>query len=81
MYITVDITQITQYDKIIKKEEYSLKRRDIIKKLEAAGYCMVRDNGDHTIYEKPGNRPVQVPRHREVNENTAKAILKAAGIR
>lgn len=56
-----------------------MKRRDLIKRLEAGGYKMVR-NGDHTIYEKDGSRPVQVPRHREINENTAKAILKAAGL-
>lgn len=58
-----------------------MKRRDLIKKLESAGYSIARDDGDHTIYAKAGNRPVQVPRHREINENTAKAILKAAGLK
>lgn len=58
-----------------------MKRRDLIKKPEAAWYKMARDDGNHTIYEKDGDRPVQVPRHREVNENTAKSILKAAGLR
>lgn len=58
-----------------------MKRRDIIKKLEAAGYMIDRDDGDHTIYEKEGNRPVQIPRHREINENTARSILKAAGLK
>lgn len=57
-----------------------MKRRDLIKKLEAAGYRLDRD-GDHTIYKKEGCRPVQVPRHREINENTARAILKVAGLR
>lgn len=57
-----------------------MKRRDLIKKLEAAGYKADRD-GDHTIFEKDGARPVQVPRHREINENTARAILKAAGLK
>lgn len=56
-----------------------MKHRDLIKKLEAAGYKAVRD-GDHTIYEKKGCRSVQVPKHREINENTARAILKAAGL-
>lgn len=55
-----------------------MKRRDLIKKLLAAGYRIDRD-GDHTILEKPGSRPVQVPKHREINENTAKAILRDAG--
>ena len=57
-----------------------MKRRDLVKRLEAAGYKAVRD-GDHTIYEKPSARPVQVPNHREINENTAKAILRAAGLK
>lgn len=57
-----------------------LKRRDLIKKLESAGYRLDRDDGNHSIYEKSENRPVQVPRHREINEFTAKAILKTAGI-
>ena len=56
-----------------------MKRRDIIKKLEAAGYHLDRD-GDHSIYEKEGSRPVQVPTHREINEYTAKRILKDAGL-
>lgn len=58
-----------------------MKRRDLIKKLEAAGYKVDRDDGDHTIYEKEGDRPLQIPRHREINEITAKAILKAAGLK
>lgn len=32
--------------------EAILKRRDLIKKLEAAGYRIDRDDGNHTIYEK-----------------------------
>lgn len=57
-----------------------MKRRDLIKKLEAAGYKIDRD-GNHTIYEKENSRPVQVPKHREINEYTARAILKAAGLK
>ena len=58
-----------------------MKRRDLIKKLEAAGYRADRDDGGPTVYEKDGSRPVQVPRHREINENTAKSILKVAGLK
>ena len=58
-----------------------MKRRDLIKKLEAAGYHENRNDGGHAIYEKQGSRPVQVPNHRELNENTAKAILKDAGLK
>jgi mRNA interferase HicA len=56
-----------------------LKRRDLIKRLTAAGYKEDRD-GDHTIFEKPGARPVQIPNHREINENTAREILKQTGL-
>lgn len=56
-----------------------MKKRDLIRKLEAAGYTLNR-KGDHLIYEKPGSPPVQVPDHRELNEYTAKAILKVAGL-
>lgn len=57
-----------------------MKRRDLIKKLEIAGYKLDR-TGDHAIYEKQDGRPVQVPNHTEINENTAKAILRAAGLK
>jgi mRNA interferase HicA len=57
-----------------------VKRRDLVKKLTAAGYSEARNYGGHAIYEKDGCRPVQVPNHRELNENTARAILRAAGL-
>jgi mRNA interferase HicA len=57
-----------------------VKHRDLIKKLTSAGYREDRNDGGHAIYEKPGARPVQVPNHREINENTARAVLRAAGI-
>ena len=56
-----------------------MKFKDLVKKLKAAGYMLNR-KGEHFIYEKPGSRSVQVPNHREINEYTAKAILKAAGL-
>ena len=57
-----------------------MKRRDIIKKLEEEGYRILRDKGDHTVYYKKGKSLAVVPRHKEVNEVTAKTILKQAGI-
>lgn len=58
-----------------------MKRRDLIKKLETAGYVKLRDDGDHTVYHKKGCPMIPVPRHRELNENTAKSILKSAGVK
>lgn len=65
-----------------------MKRNDLIKRLEAVGYRWVRE-GDHTTMYKPGvpkNQPplrglIQVPHHAEINEITAHAILKQAGIK
>ena len=57
-----------------------MKRKDLIKRLKETGYIQDRNFGGHAIFEKEGGRPVQVPNHRELNENTAKAILKAAGL-
>ena len=55
--------------------------------LEEAGYRWARE-GDHTTMYKPGvpkDKPplrglIQVSRHTEINEITAKEILKQAGI-
>ncbi len=58
-----------------------MKRRDLIKILETNGFCKTRDDGKHTIYKAPDKQAVQVPRHREINENTAKQILKDAGLK
>lgn len=57
-----------------------MKQRDLIKILIDNGFKQVR-KGSHKIFEKPGQRPVQVPDHREINENTANAILRAAGLK
>jgi mRNA interferase HicA len=58
-----------------------MKRRDLIKRLEDAGYRKLRDDGDHTIYFKENHPLASVPRHRELNELTARKILKAAGLK
>ena len=58
-----------------------MKRRVLVKKLEAAGYREARNDGGHAVYEKQGSRAVQVPNHRELSDNTAKAILKVAELK
>ncbi len=65
-----------------------VKRKILIKKLEAAGYQWARE-GDHTTMYKPGvpknqlplRGLIQIPRHVEINEITAQEILKQAGIK
>lgn len=58
-----------------------MKRRDIDRALRKAGWSIEHgtrhDFAKHP--QKPGIR-IQLPRHTEVNENTANGILKAAGL-
>ncbi|HEY5584037.1 MAG TPA: type II toxin-antitoxin system HicA family toxin [Ruminiclostridium sp.] len=57
-----------------------MNRRDLIKKLETSGWKLVRNGASHDIYSN-GTISEPVPRHAEINEITAKAILKKAGIK
>lgn len=52
-----------------------MKRRDLIKKLEAAGFQLKEHGGNHDTYKR-GHDIEQVPRHTEINEITARCILK-----
>ena len=61
--------------------------RELLWLLKDSGYDWLRE-GDHTTMYKPGvpkDQPplrglIQIPRHRDINEETANAILKQAGI-
>jgi len=54
-----------------------MKRRDLIKKLETIGCVFIRHGGKHDWYRNPKTKKSQpVPRHKEINENLAKHILK-----
>lgn len=52
-----------------------MKRRELIKKLLAAGFVFDRHGGNHDIYKR-NNDEEKIPRHREINENLAKSIIK-----
>ncbi|MCL2056053.1 MAG: type II toxin-antitoxin system HicA family toxin [Oscillospiraceae bacterium] len=54
-----------------------MKRRDLVKRLTALGYYSVRNDGSHEIFSN-GKQAIPIPRHREINEITAKEILKRA---
>lgn len=56
-----------------------MKQADLVKKVEDAGFVFERHGGNHDIYVK-GNVRETIPRHREVNERLAKAILKRNGL-
>jgi len=52
-----------------------VKRRALIKKLEAVGFVFYRHGGNHDIYIR-GSEMEQVPRHKEINEQLAKTIIR-----
>jgi len=54
-----------------------MKKRDLLQRLIALGWVFDRQGGAHEIWRK-GERCMPVPRHAEVNEMTARAILRAA---
>lgn len=56
-----------------------MKRKDLIDRLEQAGFEFERNGGNHDIYKR-GSDIEQVPRHREINERLAKSIIKKWGL-
>ncbi|MCI8489331.1 MAG: type II toxin-antitoxin system HicA family toxin [Lachnospiraceae bacterium] len=57
-----------------------MKKRDLIRKLEEAGFEFKEHGGNHDTYKR-GRDTEQVPRHNEINEITAKKILKKWGLK
>jgi len=54
-----------------------MKRRDLIKRLEEMGCVLIRHGGNHDWFTNQITKQSQpVPRHKEINENLAKAIIK-----
>ena len=56
-----------------------MKRRDLVDRLEQAGFSLHRNGGNHDIYKR-GSDTEQVPRHREINDRLANAIIKKWGL-
>ena len=54
-----------------------MKRRELEKKLLKLGWKLVRHGSKHDIWTN-GKYEIVVPRHVEINEYTAKGILKEA---
>jgi len=54
-----------------------MKLADLERHLRDHGCQLYREGGSHSIWWNPGNRKItSVPRHREVKDNTARAICK-----
>ena len=56
-----------------------MKRRDLVRRLLAAGFALVRSRGPHDVFGR-GTVRIAVPRHNEIKEYLARKILKEAGI-
>ncbi len=76
---TLDLYTIIVYN-CTCKEGPSMKRRDLIKKLEAGGFKFERNGHKHDVYKNAAGEEEQVPRHREINEILARSILKRWGL-
>ena len=55
-----------------------MKRKDLLKKLNELGCILARHGNNHDWYTNPKTQTSQaVPRHNEIDEYLAKAIIKA----
>ena len=54
-----------------------MKRRELEKRLQKLGWKLDRHGSRHDIWTN-GEYEIAIPRHNEINEYTAKAILKEA---
>lgn len=55
------------------------KRADLIKLLEKNDWYLKRNGRDHDLYTN-GKDTETIPRHREIKENLARAIIKRRGL-
>ncbi len=54
-----------------------MKRKELIKKISAAGCVLVRHGARHDLYSNPKTGKKQpIPRHAEIDETLAKHIIK-----
>jgi mRNA interferase HicA len=54
-----------------------MKRKDLIRAIEAIGCILIRHGGRHDWYQNPETKILQpIPRHSEIKESLAKHILK-----
>lgn len=52
-----------------------LKKRDLEKRLQENDWMFLRHGGNHDVWTD-GNRIEPIPRHKEINERLAKAIIR-----
>ena len=65
--------------RIGRKVVLNLRPREVIRRLEAAGFRLRRQTGSHARYVHPDNRKVTVPIHsRDIAVPTLRSILRQA---
>lgn len=52
-----------------------MKTTDFVREMKAAGWTLLREGGNHSVYIKKGHR-FPVPRHRETKEGLVKGWRK-----
>lgn len=58
-----------------------MKRKDLVKHLREQGCELLREGRSHSVWFNPANdRQTSIPRHREINEYTARSICRQLGI-
>ena len=57
-----------------------MKRKEMVKLLEKNGWRLARSGGNHDIYTN-GQKSEPIPRHNEINELLAKAIIRRQGLK
>lgn len=55
-----------------------MKKKELLKKLKDKGASLKEQGGSHEIWESRNGYRFTVPRHTEIKEGLAKAILKQA---
>ena len=63
-----------------KCKEVDMKKRDLEKLLKQNGWRFLRSGANHDVFTN-GKEIEQLPRHREINEQLAKAIIKRRGLK
>ena len=57
-----------------------MKQRDLLKLFNRNGWRLIREGGSHMIVTD-GKEVEAIPRHKEINEQTAKAIIRRRGLK
>lgn len=57
-----------------------MKHGDLIKLFEKNGWYFLREGANHDIYTD-GKKIEPIPRHREINEKLAKALIRKHGLK